>query len=97
MFDYKHTENGDIDLSGGDLTLTEPTGQHKRDILIAAQGHYRETPEIGVDAAKFLLDDEPDDFLRTVRKHCVKDGMTVSDVYMGKQGDLNIEAEYENN
>lgn len=95
MIDFKQTENGDIDLGSGDILMAEPTGQHMRDLLVAAQGHYKENPDIGVDSVSYLMDSEPDAYLRKVRKQCVRDGMTVKDIYM-EHGELIIDAEYEN-
>lgn len=95
MLDYLLAQDGDIDLEAGDLQLVEPTEQHKRDLLIAGQGHYKETPQIGVDSVEFLLDSEPDDFLRTVRIQCARDGMKVEDVYIDDNGELTIDAGYE--
>ena len=95
MIDIKYTEAGDIDLSTGDLVLTEPTGQHQRDILLAAQGDFKEIPELGVDSVSYLNDSDPDDYLRAVRQQMELDGMKVRDVAIDSAGELIIDAEYE--
>lgn len=95
MLDFKQTAEGDIDLSSGDLALVESTEQHQRDMLIAAQGWYKESPEIGVDSINFLMDSTPDEYLRTIRKQSEKDGFRVDDIYV-KGGEIVIEGEYEN-
>ena len=89
MIDIKYTEAGDIDLSTGDLVLTEPTGQHQRDILLAAQGDFKEIPELGVDSVSYLNDSDPDDYLRAVRQQMEWD------VAIDSAGELIIDAEYE--
>lgn len=94
--DITNTESGDVELGTGDLTYTESTGQHKRDILLADKGHYKEVPAVGVGAANFVHDTEPENFYRTVLKECAKDGMKVKDVRMNN-GNLTIDAEYANN
>lgn len=94
MLDFKQTDDGDIDLSSGDLELVEPTAQHQRDMLIAAQGWYRENPEIGVDSINFLMDSTPDEYLRSIRKQSEKDGFRVDNIYV-KGGEIVIEGEYE--
>lgn len=95
MLDFKLTEDGDIDLSGGDLELVEPTSQHVRDLLLSAQGSYKENPETGVDSINYMMDSESDAYLRKVRKQCVKDGMTVEQIFI-EDGELTIEATYGN-
>ena len=95
MTDIKYTETGDIDLSTGDLVLTEPTGQHQRDLLLAAQGDFKETPELGIDSVSYLNDSDPDDYLRAVRQQMELDGMKVRDVTIDAAGELIIDAEYE--
>lgn len=97
MIDYKQTADGDIDLSAGDLQLVEPTGQHQSDIIISGQGHNKEAPHIGVDSILFMHDTDPSHYLRTLRKHFIRDGMKVHDIYLDAQGEINTDAEYENN
>ena len=86
---------GDVEVGTGDLTYTESTGQHKRDLLLADKGHFKENPDRGVGAFNFLGDSDPEEFYRTVRKECSKDGMKVKDVKRSG-GDLIIDAKYEN-
>ena len=95
MLDITQTANGDVELGTGDLTYTESTGQHKRDLLLADKGHFKENPDRGVGAFNFLGDSDPEEFYRTVRKECSKDGMKVKDVKRSC-GDLIIDAKYEN-
>lgn len=96
MLDIRHTENGDIDLGTGDLFLDEPTEQHQRDLLICGQGHVKESPMVGVDSVKHLLDHDEPDYLRRVRIEFAKDGMKVKSVAM-EDAELIIDASYENN
>lgn len=95
MIDYKQTDDGDIDL-GTDLQLAESTGQHQVDIIMSAQGHHKEAPAIGVDSVQYMDDTDPSHYLRTIRKHFARDGMKVRDIYVDARGEINIEAEYEN-
>ena len=62
MLDYKQTDKGDLDLSTGDLVVTESTYQHQRDLLLSDKGHIRDKAEAGVGAVNYLLDNE--------LKHC---------------------------
>ena len=97
MLDIKQDiESGDVDLSTGDIVIGEATEQHQRDILIAEQGFYKESPGVGVGSFKYMKDIEPSNYMRAVRKQFVKDGMTVREIkYDGRE--LSTDAEYENN
>ena len=94
MLDITHTEDGDVELGIGDVTYTESTGQHKRDLLLADKGHFKESAAVGVGVFNFMHDTDPENFYRTVRKECSKDGMKVKDVKQ-VNGELLIDAEYE--
>jgi hypothetical protein len=94
MIDLKFDETGDIDISTDDIQYTESTLQHQRDLIIAHQGHYKEVPTVGVGAINYLNDENPDNFLRTVRKEFSKDGMKVKKVAITVGGQLNINAAY---
>ncbi len=78
--DIKHTDDGDINLSSGDLRLDEPTEQHQRDLLIGAPGTFREKPEVGVDSIKYLRDHDHPGYMRAVRKEFTRDGMKVGSI-----------------
>lgn len=97
MNDYKQTADGDLDFTAGDIEMVEPTGQHQRDILIAAPGDYKESPTVGVDSVRQLLDVDPADYLRRIRKQFTADGMSVASLSYNPNADppLTIDAEYE--
>lgn len=82
MIDIAHTSEGDIDLLAGDILYAESTGQHQRDILLSGKGHYKETPELGVDAMEYVNDNEPENLFRAIRKEFTRDGMKVTKVSM---------------
>lgn len=95
VIDITNTPDGDVETGTGDLTYTEATGQHKRDILLADKGHYKESPATGVGAMNYMHDTDPENFYRAILKECAADGMKVKDVKM-KNNTLEIDAEYEN-
>lgn len=95
MIDYKQTPEGDLDLSFDDFQWVESTGQHQRDIMLSKQGWYKESPLLGVDTLWFLDDIDPSHYLRTVRKHFVRDGMKVQNIYIDSQGEIHVDAAYE--
>lgn len=93
MNDYLQTNNGDLDISNGDIHIVESTSQHQRDLLIADKGHIREKPQAGVGSINFLEDNDPENYLRTVRKEFAADGMIVQKIGITNSG-INIDANY---
>ncbi len=97
MDDYKQQSDGDLDLSMGDLEVTESTEQHKRDLLYSDKGHVRDKPEAGVGIISYIFDNDPEDLLRATRKEFSSDGMKVKSVgFNTTTGDLEVVASYEN-
>lgn len=97
MKDYRQLENGDLDMSTGDLLVTESTYQHQRDLLLSDKGHIRDKAEAGVGAVNYLMDNEPEGLLRATRKEFVADGMKVKKVaFSDRYNELDIDARYEN-
>lgn len=91
------SEDGDVDFSSGDLlqAATErATGQHKRDILMASPGDFKERPTLGVGAVEYIQDDAGL-FLRDVRKQMQQDGIRVRRVAFSGTDELIIEGGYE--
>lgn len=82
MIDIQHTEDGDIDITSGDILYSESTSQHQKDILLADKGHYKESPETGVGAVNYINDTDQENFYRAVRKELTRDGMKVTKVSM---------------
>jgi len=97
MKDIKHTTDGDIDLSTGDLQWVEPTDQHQRDLLIMGPGESKEYPLDGVDSIKYLNDTDATLYLRTVKQQFTRDGMNVRSISMDVNGKMITDAEYETN
>ncbi len=97
MIDIKQTNDGDLDLTSGDIEMIEPTGQHQRDILIAAPGDYKESPTAGVDSVRYMFDVDPADYLRRIRKQLTADGQKVKALDCDENTrKVDIDAEYEN-
>jgi len=93
MIDIKLDEEGDVYVSGEDIQYTESTTQHQRDLILAQKGHYKEAPGTGVGAINFIHDEDPENFLRTIRKEFTRDGMKVERVsFTGNE--LIVNAEY---
>ena len=97
MKDYCQTQNGDLDLSTGDLFPTESTSQHQRDLLLGDIGHIRHKPEAGVGAVEYLLNEDKEGMLRRTRQILASDGQKVERVaYDPLTFKFEIKASYEN-
>ncbi len=93
ILDIKHTDTGDLDFSSEVIAYAESTSQHQRDLIMAQKGHYKLAPNTGVGAINYVNDENPENFLRSVRKEFTRDGMKVRKVAM-QGGSLIIDAEY---
>ena len=97
MKDYCQTQNGDLDLSMGDIFQTESTSQHQRDLLLGDVGHIRYKPEAGVGAVEYLLNEDKEGMLRRARQILAADGQKVKKVaYDPLTCKFQIDANYEN-
>ena len=96
MTDYRQTADGDLDLTSGDLQLTESTSQHQRDLLLGEQGHIRHRPEMGIGAQEYLLAGDWEELLRRSRQVLTQDGERVERLdYDAATGEMEIIARYE--
>jgi len=92
--DIKFTDTGDLDLSTGDIRYVEAEQQHQFTLLLSGQGEIKLRPDVGVDAANYLLDNQPGDLLREARRHCQRVGMKIKRVYFENQA-IKLEGGYE--
>lgn len=96
MNDYLQLSDGDLDLSNGDLQITESTEQHQRDLLISDKGHIREKPEAGIGAINFMIDNNAEELFRATRKEFTADGMKVKKLRLDPStNNLEVQASYE--
>lgn len=96
MKDIKQTDNGDLDLSDGDLQYIDSARQHQKDLLLSRQGWWKEHPATGVDVYAHLNDTDPEALLRATRKEFAADGMKVRKVQLHANGEIETDATYEN-
>lgn len=95
MKDFLQLPDGDIDLSSGDIEMTNASLQHQRDIILTRSGAMKHAPINGVGAEDYLNDDSPEDLLRKTRQELIKDGMKVEKLNINAEGKLTINAYYE--
>lgn len=91
MRDLKQTDDTDLALNGAnDISWTESTTQHQRDILLAHEGEYRLAPTVGVGISDYMDDEGKGELSREINKQFTKDGMTVDSI----DNSLNVLAKY---
>lgn len=99
MIDLKQTADGDIDMTTGDVqwaATDRATEQHKRDILLSAQGDYKASPLVGVGIVEYLNGNDSDTIRRDITIQLQKDGVKVRSVQFDTNGELVIDGDYEN-
>ena len=75
--------SGDLMVSRkGDMMIGDATLLHQRDLIMASEGEYKQSPIVGVGVVSFLDDEEPDELKRKIRSQFTKDGMNVKAVNM---------------
>ncbi len=89
-------ENLDAKIVNGDFEIGESTYQHQRLLLFASKGEFKANPKVGVDAKKYLESEKPDDFARETRQEFIADGMSVEEIKIKENLEVNIEAYYKN-
>lgn len=96
MKDILNDQNDDVDISSGDFIYKENSNQHKRDILTASPGDYKEFPLVGVSAISYLLDNDINGLIRKTSAQMRKDGILNPIVSLDGE-DIVINGEYEKN
>jgi len=84
----------DLLYKNGDLVMGDPTKQHQKHLLIANKGEYKQYPTVGVGIMNFMMDENPDDMVREIRREFARDGMVVNDLKINGDGKLTIDASY---
>lgn len=95
--DILRDETGDLYVYRGDFKIGESDEQHIEDILIAAQGNYRQHPEMGVNISQYLNAPitaiEKLRIINEIRKQLQADGFVQINIQtQNKLIDLNIDA-----
>lgn len=96
MKDIRRLDNGDVDLSGGDIVYSEATKKHITDELKTSEGELKHSPTSGIDIFSFVNDDEPEELLIKARRRLTADGMKISSLYI-QEGTLKVDGNYEDN
>ena len=95
MIDILLNTDGDLDISNGDFLTGESTLQNQALILIAHQGEFKQTPEIGVGIQDLLLSDELLEYRHRIRNHFTMDKLRIKELELYEIGNLKINASYD--
>ena len=95
MRDFLHQPDGDLDLSSGDIVMTDATLQHQRDIILTSPGALKHAPARGVGVQDYFNDDSKESMLRKIRQEIVRDGARINRLQVSTTGQIQIESYYE--
>jgi hypothetical protein len=82
----------DLKIVNGDFVIDDSAAQHKKCLLLAAKGDYKNTPLVGVDIFR-QLNDHNNNIARDIRIEFIKDGMNVRKITQLKN-DYKVDANY---
>lgn len=82
-------DNMEIVIADGDFVIGESTAQHQKMLILSEKCELKEVPMRGVGARRFLEDSRPDNLAREIRQEFTTDGMTVKQINI--EADLNIQ------
>lgn len=94
MRDYLLSDTNDLVIKNGDFAIGDATSTNQKQLLSINKGEYKEFPVTGVGLMNFLDDENPDELIREIRREMVKDGMTVDELVINKDGSIGISAYY---
>jgi len=94
MNDIRLDDSEDIDLSGGDLMITESTAQHQRQLILNNKGDFKENPTICTGAFGYFDDEHYRGLIRAISVEFCRDGMDVKEVTLAPEGTINSIAVY---
>lgn len=95
MRDFLHQTDGDLDLTSGDIIITDATLQHQRDIILTAPGELKHAPARGVGVEDYFNDDSKESMLRKIRQEIVRDGAHINRLQVSTTGQIQIDSYYE--
>lgn len=97
MNDILLNDLGDAMINNGDFATGESINQQQALILIAHQGEFKMSPEIGVGIADLLLGEELLEYRHKIRNHFMMDGLKINRLDLYELGKLKIDVEYADN
>ncbi len=84
----------DLIFADGDFVTGESTAQHQKLLIIADKGEFKEAPQRGVGARRYLEDHNPSNLAREIRQEFTRDGMVVKTVKIETDLTIQVDANY---
>lgn len=94
MNDILLNDDGSLLIRNGDFAVGESINQQQAMLLIAHQGEFKMTPEIGVGISDLLLGEELLEYRHKIRNQYTLDGLKINRLDLYEIGKLKIDAEY---
>ncbi len=95
MRDLLLTEGFDLDFTAtGDLKVGEATQQHKKCLLVAHKGDWRQFPWVGVGIGSYVLDDAFAGVQQEIQKQFELDGLRIESLEVRADGTINEKSGY---
>lgn len=94
MKDILLTSEAEIMVQNGDFVIGEAIEQQQALLLIAHQGEFKSTPEVGVGISDLLLGEELLEYRHKIRNQYMMDGLKINSLELYEIGSLKIDAEY---
>lgn len=94
VYDILSDDSNDLIIKDGDFLIGESTRQHKKDLLLAQKGEYKQSPGTGIGIADFLEDDNFAGIDVEIQKQYELDGMKVNSIAVYNDGTIKDDASY---
>ncbi len=85
-----------LKIANGLMVIGDTTYQNQKLLLLAEKGEFKYRPMRGVGTKRFLESSQPDELAREIRTEFIADGMTVNSIKIPQNGQLSIDATYDN-
>jgi hypothetical protein len=95
MKDISLDEGDDLLIDSGDLLMVESTAAHQRQLLLNNKGDFKENPTICAGVFNYLNDENFEGMIRAINVEFCRDGMTVSDIKLNRDGSIETNAVYQ--
>lgn len=92
--DFLLDDNGDLLIKDGHFVIGESTSQHKKCLLLAEKGEYRQYPFSGIGLGSYINDDLLEELASETQKQFELDGMNVSKIEVFEDGTMTEKATY---
>lgn len=80
MNDILLDDEGTLRIENGDFVVGESIRQQQAMILVAQQGEFKSSPEIGVGISDLLLGEDLLEYRHRIRNHFALDGLKINNL-----------------